>query len=91
VTATEKGDGLKALEALVAEMTKAGERFDAVIDNSSYVPRITKASAELLAPVTQMYQLVSTVSVWMDNSIAPDELERLSRRWTTQPLNRSLA
>jgi 2'-hydroxyisoflavone reductase len=69
----KKGDGLKALETLVAEMTKAGERFDAVIDNSSYVPRITKASAELLAPVTQMYQLVSTVSVWMDNSIAPDE------------------
>jgi 2'-hydroxyisoflavone reductase len=69
----KKGDGLKALEEVVAAMTKSGERFDAVIDNSSYVPRMTKASAELLAPVTVMYQLVSTISVWMDNSIAPDE------------------
>ena len=68
-----KGDGLKSLEALVAEMKSRGEKFDAVIDNSSYFPRVTKASAELLAPVTQMYQLVSTISVWMDNSIAPDE------------------
>jgi 2'-hydroxyisoflavone reductase len=69
----KKGDGLKSLEAVVTAMRASGERFDAVIDNSSYVPRITKASAELLAPVTQMYQLVSTVSVWMDNSVAPDE------------------
>jgi 2'-hydroxyisoflavone reductase len=44
-----------------------------VIDNSSYFPRITTASAELLAPVATMYQLVSTISVWMDNSVAPDE------------------
>ena len=69
----KKGDGLQSLQAMVAEMQTRGERFDAVIDNSSYVPRITKASAELLAPVTQMYQIVSTVSVWMDNSIVPDE------------------
>jgi 2'-hydroxyisoflavone reductase len=69
----KKGDGLKALEELAAAMKSAGEKFDAVIDNSSYVPRVTRASAELLAPVTQMYQLVSTISVWMDNSIAPDE------------------
>jgi 2'-hydroxyisoflavone reductase len=68
-----KGDGLKSLEELAAQMKKAGERFDAVIDNSSYFPRVTKASAELLNPVTQMYQLVSTISVWMDNSVAPDE------------------
>ncbi|MFM7053031.1 MAG: NAD-dependent epimerase/dehydratase family protein [Planctomycetota bacterium] len=69
----KKGDGLKSLEALVAAMKAEGSRFDAVIDNSSYVPRITKASAELLAPVTLMYQLVSTISVWMDNAVAPDE------------------
>ena len=68
-----KGDGLKSLEAVVKAMQAEGRRFDAVIDNSSYVPRITKASAELLAPVAMMYQLVSTVSVWMDNSVAPDE------------------
>jgi 2'-hydroxyisoflavone reductase len=69
----KKGDGLKSLEELAAVMKKDGSRFDAVIDNSSYVPRITKASAELLAPVTQMYQLVSTISVWQDNAVAPDE------------------
>jgi 2'-hydroxyisoflavone reductase len=68
-----KGDGLKSLEAVVKSMQAEGRRFDAVIDNSSYVPRITRASAELLAPVTMMYLLVSTVSVWMDNSVAPDE------------------
>jgi 2'-hydroxyisoflavone reductase len=69
----KKGDGLKSLEALVASMKAEGRRFDAVIDNSSYFPRITTASAELLAPVATMYQLVSTISVWMDNSVAPDE------------------
>ncbi len=69
----KKGDGLKSLEELVAGMKKDGSRFDAVIDNSSYVPRITKASAELLAPVCTMYQIVSTISVWSDLSIAPDE------------------
>ncbi len=69
----KKGDGLKSLEELVAQMKKDGARFDAVIDNSSYFPRVTKASADLLGPVTLMYQLVSTISVWMDNSVAPDE------------------
>jgi 2'-hydroxyisoflavone reductase len=68
-----KGDGLKSLQALVETMKARGERFDAVIDNSSYFPRVTTASSELLCPVTTMYQLVSTISVWMDNSIAPDE------------------
>ena len=66
-------DGLKSLEEFVAELRSRGERLDAVVDNSSYVPRITKASAELLAPVTQMYQLVSTISVWTDSSIPQDE------------------
>lgn len=68
-----KGDGLRSLESVVASMRKEGARFDAVIDNSSYVPRITKASAELLEPVTHLYQLVSTISVYTDNAVAPDE------------------
>jgi len=68
-----KGEGLKSLESLASTMKAEGRRFDAVIDNSSYFPRITTASAELLAPVTMMYQLVSTISVWSDNSVAPDE------------------
>jgi len=68
-----KDDGLKSLESLVAELKSRGERLDAVIDNSAYVPRIAKASAELLSPVTQMYQFVSTVSVYTDQSVPPDE------------------
>ena len=74
----KKGDGLEALEDLASTMTSEGAKFDAVIDNSSYVPRITKASAELLGPVTQMYQLVSTISVWQDNAVAPDETTPVS-------------
>ncbi len=55
------GDGLKSLE---------GDReWDAVIDTSAYVPRIAKASAELLAKRTKHYTLISTVSVYKDNNI----------------------
>ncbi len=68
-----KGEGLKALEGEVAALKARGERYDAVIDNSSYVPRITKASAELLASVTLMYQIVSTISVYSDMSVVADE------------------
>ncbi|MSR41630.1 MAG: NAD-dependent epimerase/dehydratase family protein [Phycisphaerales bacterium] len=68
-----KDEGLKSLEAVVAERVKEGRPFDAVIDNSGYFPRIAKASAELVAPATQLYMFVSTISVYTDNSIAPDE------------------
>lgn len=54
----EKGEGLKALE---------GDRtWDCVVDTTSYVPRLTKAVAELLAGRTQHYHLVSTVSTYAD-------------------------
>ena len=69
----QKDEGLKSLEAVVAERVREGRPFDAVIDNSGYFPRIAKASAELLAPATQLYLFVSTISVYTDNSIAPDE------------------
>lgn len=39
-------------------------RWDAVIDTSGYVPRIVRASAELLAPVVSHYTFVSTISVY---------------------------
>lgn len=45
-----------------------GKKFDAVIDNSGYVPRIVKASAELLAPNVGQYLFISTLSVYADNS-----------------------
>ena len=39
-----------------------------MIDNSGYVPRIVKASAELLAPNIGQYLFISTLSVYADNS-----------------------
>ncbi len=50
-----RGEGLNALK---------GRRWDAVIDTSGYVPRIVKASAELLAPVVKQYVFISSISVY---------------------------
>ena len=41
-----------------------GRTWDAVIDNSGYVPRIVKMSADLLAPSTGQYVFISTISVF---------------------------
>lgn len=49
------GEGLKALE---------GRSWDAVVDTSAYVPRIARASAELLAQGAKQYLIVSTISVY---------------------------
>lgn len=54
----KKGDGLKALEGT--------RKWDVVIDNSGYVPRIVGASAELLKERAQHYVFVSTCSVYED-------------------------
>ncbi|WP_437690920.1 NAD-dependent epimerase/dehydratase family protein [Sorangium sp. So ce176] len=54
-----KGDGLKAL---------TGRSWDAVIDNSGYVPRIVKASAELLAPSVRQYVFISSLSVYASHT-----------------------
>ncbi|NNB87462.1 epimerase [Corallococcus exiguus] len=53
----DKGEGLKAL---------AGRKWDAVIDTSGYVPRIVKASAELLAPNVEQYVFISSISVYKE-------------------------
>jgi 2'-hydroxyisoflavone reductase len=42
----------------------AGRVFDAVIDTCGYVPRVVRASAELLAPLVQHYTFISTISVY---------------------------
>lgn len=60
------GDGLAAIERAISE----GARWDAVIDNSGYVPRIAKASAELLRDACRQYLFVSTISVYADNAAA---------------------
>jgi len=44
-----------------------GRTWDAVIDNSGYLPRLVKASAELLAPAAGHYLFVSSISVYRDD------------------------
>lgn len=56
------GDRDGHLEAL------QGRKWDAVIDTSGYVPRIVRASAELLAPNVSQYVFISTISVYADLS-----------------------
>jgi 2'-hydroxyisoflavone reductase len=47
----------------------SGRRWDAVVDTSGYVPRLVRASAELLADAVQRYVFVSTISVYRDASV----------------------
>jgi 2'-hydroxyisoflavone reductase len=56
-----KDEGLKALE---------GRSWDVVIDTSGYVPRIVRASAELLAPSIRQYIFISSISVYPDSTPA---------------------
>jgi len=45
-----------------------GRKWDAVIDNSGFVPRIVGASAKLLAPNVDQYVFISSVSAYMGAS-----------------------
>lgn len=60
---TIKGDRDNGLDGL------KGRHWDAVIDNSGYVPRHVQDSARLLAPSTDRYVYTSTVSVYADFDI----------------------
>lgn len=69
---TIKGDrdgGLDGLE---------GRSWDAVVDNSGYVPRLVQESARLLAKNTRRYVYVSTVSVYADFGSDNTENSRLA-------------
>lgn len=55
----ERDGGLGALR---------GREWDAVIDTSGFVPRVVRASAELLAPSVGRYVFVSSLSVFADFS-----------------------
>jgi 2'-hydroxyisoflavone reductase len=55
-----RGDRDGDLEAL------RGRSWDAVLDTSGYVPRIVRASAELLAPSVQHYVFISSISAYAD-------------------------
>lgn len=57
------GEGLSALE---------GRRWDAVIDTSGYVPRITGASSRLLAERVDQYLFVSTICQYDNWLEGPD-------------------
>lgn len=51
----------------------AGRKWDAVIDNSGYVPRHVRSSAELLKASVPHYLFISSVSVYASFSGANDE------------------
>lgn len=50
-----------------------GRDFDAVIDNSGYVPRHVRLSAELLSRRVPQYVFISSISVYPDFSVPRDE------------------
>lgn len=47
--------------------------WDAVIDNSGYLPRHARLTAELLAPKVRQYLFTSSISVYPDFSVPRDE------------------
>ena len=55
-----RGDRDGGLDAL------RGRRWDAAVDTSGYVPRIVRASADLLSPAVERYAFVSSISVYRD-------------------------
>ena len=57
-----RGDRDGGLDAL------RGRRWDAVVDTSGYLPRVVRASAELLADSIGMYVFISSMSVYADFS-----------------------
>src|SRR5512132_2743549 len=66
----DKGEGLNALR---------GRKWDAVIDNSGYFPRMVSASAKLLAPHAGQYIFISSISAYADNSVEnQDETGKLA-------------
>ncbi len=56
----DRKDDLRALR---------GRRWDAVIDTCGYVPRVVRASAELLADAVGHYTFISSISVYADLSV----------------------
>lgn len=56
------GEGLSGLASAV----DGGARWDAVVDACGYVPRLVRASAELLRGACDRYVFISTVSVYGD-------------------------
>jgi 2'-hydroxyisoflavone reductase len=67
----------------------AGRRWDAVIDTCGYLPRIVRQSADLLAGAVGHYTFISSISVYVDESVhRQDESGRLGtlERTTTETI-----
>jgi 2'-hydroxyisoflavone reductase len=56
-----------------------GRQWDAVVDNSGYVPRHVRDSARLLAPAVSRYVYISTISVYESFAVANNEDSPLGR------------
>lgn len=65
----DRGGDLTALD---------GRKWDAVIDNSGYVPRHVQNSARVLAPNIGQYLYISTISVYDSYANANDESSKLA-------------
>src|ERR1051325_4560088 len=63
----------KGLEQLV------GKRWDVVIDNSGYYPRMVSASAQLLAKQADLYIYISSISAYDTNPVNGDENTALAK------------
>jgi 2'-hydroxyisoflavone reductase len=50
-----------------------GKTWDAVVDNSGYVPRHVEDSVRLLAPAVSQYVYISTISVYASFAVPNDE------------------
>jgi 2'-hydroxyisoflavone reductase len=60
----DRDNGLDALK---------GHRWDAVVDNSGYVPRHVEESARLLSPAVSHYLFISSISAYASFAAANDE------------------
>jgi 2'-hydroxyisoflavone reductase len=62
-----RGDRTKELSAL------AGQEWDAVIDVSTFLPRVVRLAVEALVAQVERYVYVSSISVYADQSVPPVE------------------
>lgn len=56
-----------------------GRQWDVVIDNSGYVPRHVRLTAELLAPNVRQYVFTSSISVYPNFSVPRDEKSEVGK------------
>jgi 2'-hydroxyisoflavone reductase len=56
-----------------------GRQWDVVIDNSGYVPRHVRLSAEMLAPNVRQYVFISSISVYPNFAVPRDEKSEVGK------------